>query len=122
MIQHDAGANADRAALLVEVPDLTVVAREINDEAVADGSARKTRSRAARDDRHARLRRRPDDGTGIVRVGGKRHGQRLDLVNGRVCGVELTRQIVKSDVANRRLQSGQLLIGCHIWPGAKLSA
>jgi hypothetical protein len=34
----------------------------------------------------------------------------------------LTRQIVKSDVANRRLQRGQLLIGCHIWPGPKLSA
>ena len=122
MIQHNARANADRAALLVEIPDLTVVAREINDEAVADGSARKTRSRAARNDRYTRLRRRLDDGAGIVRAGGKRHGQRLDLVNRRIRGVELTRQIVKSDVANRRLQRGQLLIGCHIWPDPKLSA
>ena len=74
---------------------------------------RKARSRAARNDRHARLRRRLDDGAGLVRVAGKRHGQRLDLVNRRVRGVELARQIVESDFANRRVQRGQLLIGCH---------
>ena len=33
--------NADRAALLVEIPDLAVVAREINDQTVADGAAAK---------------------------------------------------------------------------------
>ena len=41
LIQHDARADADRAAVLVEIPDLTVVAREINDQPVADGAAAK---------------------------------------------------------------------------------
>ena len=113
LIQHHARADADGAAFQVQVVDVPVVAREINDQAVADGSARKARARAARNDRHARLRRRLDDGAGLVRAAGKRHGQRLDLVNRRVRGVELARQIVKGDFANRRLQRGQLLIWCH---------
>ena len=114
LVQHHARADPDGFAFQVQVVDVPVVAREINDEAVADGSARKTRSRAARNDRYPRLRRRLDDGAGLVRAAGKRHGQRLDLVNGRIRGVELARQIVKSDLANRRVQRGQLLIWCHI--------
>src|SRR5208337_2274489 len=97
LVQHHARADPDGFAFQVQVVDEPVVACEINDDAVADGSARKTRSRAARNDRYTRLRRRLDDGAGLVRAAGKRDGQRLDLVNGRVRGVELTRQIVKGD-------------------------
>ena len=53
---------------------------------------------------------------------GKRHGQRLDLVRRRIRGVKLARQIVKGDLAIRRVQRGQLLSGCHTWPAQKLSA
>ena len=70
LVQHDAGADADGAAFRVEIADVPVVSREINDEAVADGSAGQARARAARDDRDTRLRRRLDDGAGLVRAAG----------------------------------------------------
>ena len=97
LVQHHARAHADGLAFHVQIIYEPVVAREIHHQPVADGAPRKTGPRAARDDRHTRLRRCLDDGAGLARVGGKRHGQRFDLVNGRVGGVELTRQVVKSD-------------------------
>src|ERR1035437_7360421 len=114
LVQHDTRADANGLAFQVKIVNVAVVAREINNKTVANGSARKTRSRAARNDRYTRLRRRLDDGAGLVRAAGKRHGQRLDLVNGRIRRVDLARQIVKGDVAIRRLQRGQLLSGGHM--------
>jgi len=50
LIEHHAGANTHRAFVYVEIVDLAIVAREIDDQSLTDGIADQTRSSAARRD------------------------------------------------------------------------
>ncbi len=113
LIQHDARADADGAAFGVKVADEPVVPGEIDDQPIANRSPGESRAGAPGNDRHARLRRRLDDGTGLGRAIRKGHRQWHNLVRRGVRGVELPRQIVKGDLAICRVQRGHLLGGHH---------
>src|SRR5437868_4479673 len=50
LIEHHAGAGADCARFEIQLGDLAVVAKELNNQSVADRAARQTGARAARSD------------------------------------------------------------------------
>ena len=60
LIQHDAGPDADRARFQIQIGDLTIVAREIDDQTLADRSAGKAAAGAARRDGKAGVGRGED--------------------------------------------------------------
>src|SRR3954453_20119481 len=98
LVQNDSGADAHSASLNVELRDLPVVTRKIDDQSFADGTAGETCSRTPWGDRNVGVRRRSNNGAGFRRRFRKRGSCRLDLVNGRVSRVELPRQVIKPDV------------------------
>src|ERR1022692_2634436 len=59
------------------------------------------------------LRRRLDDGFGLLGVAGEGNGHRLDLVNRGVRRIKLPRQIVEGDITTRRRQRRKLLSRSH---------
>ncbi len=87
--------------------------REINYESLADCAADQPRSGSTRDDRNTRLKGGLNQCAGLPCVAGKTHRNGLDLVEGSVGGVELTRQIVKGYVAVRPGKHRSLLGGSH---------
>jgi len=119
LIQHHAGADTDDAAFLIEFQNLSVVAREIHDEAFADGPAAQAGAGSARNHRHTRDQRRLNDVCRLLHRFGKRHRRRHDLVGRGVRGVKLERQIVERDLAVRGVERRHLLGGKH---GHKLSS
>ena len=80
LIQHHACADAHRPFLRIKICDEPRVTGEIHHHTIADGAADESRSRAARNHRHARLRCALDDGCGLLGIARKRHRHRLDLI------------------------------------------
>ena len=89
VVQHDAGPDAHRAALDVEVGDLAVVAGKVYHQALTNRAADKTRPGTTRNNAHARLHRRLDHRAGLFCIArkGNRHG--LELVDRGIGRVEL---------------------------------
>ena len=112
LIKYDACAHTHAAFFKIEICDLPVVARELDDQAFANRVSNETRAGAARRDRNARIGRRANHQAGLLRGFRKRHADRFDLVNRRVGRIKLARQITKARVASG-LPDLPLLRGSH---------
>ena len=99
LIKHDAGADAHRSIVDVEIVDLAIVAREIDDQSLANSISDQTRAGAAWRDRNVFISGGFDDRTRFLRGVGERDAKRLDLINRRVGGVKLARKIVETHIA-----------------------
>ena len=104
MIQHHARPHAHRAPLQIQLCDFEIVPREIDHQAVTNGTADQARARAARNDADSRLRCRFNQTAGLAGIARKGHAHRLDLVNGRIGGIELPRQVIECNGAIRACQ------------------
>src|SRR5213082_2199749 len=100
LVQHDAGADADAALFKIKTGDLPVVTREFNDQSFADGVPDETCTRASRSNRYARIGCGANDCARLPRIFWKCHTERLDLINGSVSRIKLSRQIVETCVAS----------------------
>ena len=79
---------------------------KIHDQSVADGPARKAGARPPRSDRHPRLRGHPDDRPRLLRIAGKRHPQRFNLIRRRIRRIKLPREIIAGNFATGARQGG----------------
>jgi hypothetical protein len=99
LIQHNAGPDPHAAFFEVEIGDLAVVAREFNDQSVANRVAHQTCAGTSGRHRKTRISCCPNDEACLFGAFRKRRAYRLDLINGRVSRIELPRQIIKARVA-----------------------
>src|SRR6266446_10856140 len=81
LIEHDTGADAHGAIFDVELGDLAIVPRKIDNQSFADRVADQTCACAARDNRNACVGRCTNNGRGLLRAFGKGRANRLDLIN-----------------------------------------
>src|SRR5438552_2048253 len=100
LVQHNAGPDAGAALFKIETGDLPVVTREFNDQSSADRVPDETCSRASRSHRHGRVGCGANDCARLLRVARKRDAERLDLINGGVSRIKLSREIVETRVAS----------------------
>ena len=113
LIQHYPRPDADSSAFQIQIVNLAVIPGEIDDEAFSDGAADESGPSAARNDRDACLPCRRDNGAGLANIARKGDADRLDLIDGGICSVELTAEIVEGDLAIRAGESCPLLCRCH---------
>jgi hypothetical protein len=113
LIEDDSCADVHRAALQINVRDLLVVTREINDQPLAESASSEAGTRAAWNDGNARLARGLDNGASLFRAPGKSDSQGLDLIDGSVSRIQLPREIVEGDLAIHRRERRDLLSGSH---------
>src|SRR5882724_10070147 len=113
LIQYHSRAHANGATLQINVRDLLIVSRKINDQSLPERPARKSRARAARNDGDAGLAGRLDDGARLFGAPRKCHRQRLDLVDRSVGCVQLPGEIVEGDLAIHRRERRDLLSRSH---------
>ena len=99
LIEHNSGADSHRPRFQIEIGYPAVMRRELDDQTIADRAACQPAPSAARRDGDALVRRGPNHRTGLLRAARERHRDRFDLIDGRVGRVELTRQIIESQVA-----------------------
>jgi len=110
LVQYDARLRAYRARLAIEAGDATVIAGIIQDERIAQSATRQTAARAARDHRNIR------GGTGrhqrrrLFHAAGKGNPPRRHLVDGRIRGIQLPRQVIQEDGAGTILLN---VFQCH---------
>jgi hypothetical protein len=83
--------------------------RELDDEALAEGSAHQARASAARDDGEARFGRRAEDRGRLGRAAWEGDTERLHAMDRGVRGVKLSGEFVKGDLAVRAGEQGTLL-------------
>src|SRR5207244_4222360 len=81
LVEHDACADTDGAILDVEIVDFAVVAREIDDQPIADRVTDETRARAARGHRNVFVGRGFDHRARLLSVAREYHTAWLDLIN-----------------------------------------
>ena len=81
LVEHHARADAYRTIVDIEIVDLAIVPREIDDQPVADRVPDQTRAGAAWCDRNIFVRGGADDRAGFVGAARKRHANWLDLIN-----------------------------------------
>src|SRR4051812_18570743 len=91
LVQNDSGADAHSASLNVELRDLPVVTRKIDDQSFADGTAGETCSRAARGDGNVGVSSSANHGARLGRSFRKGHPRGLDLVDRGIGRIELPR-------------------------------
>ena len=113
LIEHHSGADADAAIVEIEVVDLAIVTREIDDQSFADRVPDQAGASATRRDGNIFVGRRFDDRARVLRAGGKGNPQRLDLIDRRVSGVKLAGQIVEAHVAAGSADPLLSCGGCH---------
>src|SRR6202011_5542335 len=83
----------------VEIVDLAIVTREIDDQSFADRISNQTGAGATWRDRNGCVGCRFDDGAGFFRAARKGCAGWFDLVNRGVGRVKLPRQIIEANVA-----------------------
>src|SRR5262245_1568400 len=88
LLEHGARADAHRAAVHIQVSDLTIEASELHDESISNRASDQPRACAARNDRHVCVGCRADHGAGLGRVARKRYAYRLDPVDRRIRGIK----------------------------------
>src|SRR5881394_4015495 len=79
LIEHDTGADADAAIVDVEIVDLAIVAREIDDQSFTNRISDETCSGAARSDGNIFIGSGFDDCAGFLGADWKGDAERLDL-------------------------------------------
>jgi hypothetical protein len=99
LIEHDTGADADAAILDVEIVDLAIVAREIDDQSFANRVPDQAGAGAARCDGNVILGGGFDNGARFLRAGWEGDTEGLDLLNRSVGGVKLAGEIVEAHIA-----------------------
>ena len=99
LIEHDTSADADGAIVDVEIVDLAIVAREIDDQSFTNRISDETCSGAARSDGNIFIGSGFDDCAGFLGADWKGDAERLDLINGSVGGVKLAGQVVETHIA-----------------------
>ena len=99
LIEHDTGADADAAIVDVEIVDLAIVAREIDDQSFANRVPDQAGAGAARCDGNVILGGGFDNGARFLRAGWEGDTEWLDLVNRSVGGVKLAGKIVEAHIA-----------------------
>src|SRR5882724_8436978 len=100
------------AVLAIEIDDLAIMTREVDDQSFADSVAHETRARASRNNRQVNIGCGTNHRACLVRVTGESRADRLDLINGGIGRVKLSRQIIKPSVAPGLLDFS-LLRGSH---------
>src|SRR5262249_30819178 len=105
LIEHDARTDVNAAIVDVEIVDLSIVAREIDDQSFSDGVADETRPGPAWCDRNIFISCSFDDCARFLGAGRKRNAERLDLINRRVRRVKLAREIIEPHIAARSADS-----------------
>src|SRR5256885_524205 len=98
LIEDDTGAGAHAAFVDVEIVDLAIVAREIDDQSFADSVSNQAGTGAARRDRNVFIGRGFNDRARVLRAGWEGDAKRLDLVNRSVSGLKLADEILESHV------------------------
>ena len=114
LIEHDSGADTHSAIFDVELGDLPVVSRELDDQSFANRVSDQARAGATRCDRNVRVRGGTNDRACLLRAARKRYAFRLDLINRRVGRVELAGEVVEMDFA-AGAADGVFLAGGHRW-------
>ena len=99
LIEDDTGAGAHAAFVDIEIVDLAIVAREIDDQSFADRVSNQAGTGAARRDRNVFIGRDFNDRARVLRAGWEGDAKRLDLVNRSVSGVKLAGEIIETHVA-----------------------
>src|SRR5205807_24299 len=99
LVQDDARANPNDSLLDIEIADLAVVSREIDDQAVADRVSDQACAGPAWSDRDIVPGGGFDHGTCLFGRARKSHTERLDLIDRGVGCVKLTGEIVEPNVA-----------------------
>src|SRR4029078_9892923 len=110
----------------MEIGDLSIVTRKVDDQSISNGVPDKTCSRASRRDRKTCVRCRTNDKTRLLCGFRKRCTDGLYLVNRCVSRVELTRQVVEAPIAtglsdfaflrrNHSKPDGNVAQPCSLW-------
>jgi len=99
VIQNHTGADPHGLAIKIQVRDLPIITREIDDHAVTNRPTHQTGSSATRDHGHSGLSGRLDDGAGLASASRKCHRDGFDLIDGCVSRVELAGEVIERDVA-----------------------
>ena len=81
LIEHDTRADAHGTFFQIEIADLPVVARKIDNQTFADGVSHQTRARAARRDGNIPIRRCANHRARLLRAAREGHADRFDLIN-----------------------------------------
>src|SRR5438552_18487956 len=99
LIEHGTGADADAGIVDVEIVDLAIVAREIDDQSLANRVPDQAGAGAARCDGNVILGSGFDNGARFLRAGWEGDTEWLDLVNRSVGSVKLAGEIVEAHIA-----------------------
>src|SRR5712692_7504031 len=100
LIKHYTGADPHGAIFDVELDDLAIVPRKIDDQSFANRVAHQAGAGAARDNRNACVGRYTNNGGGLLCAFWKGRARGFNLINRRIGRVKLTGQIIKSDLAS----------------------
>src|SRR5437773_3073112 len=79
LIEHNACAHAHAAFFKIEIGDLAIVPRKLENQTIADRVSIKASVCSSRSDRQACIGRGSNDETRLLRIFRKRHAERLDL-------------------------------------------
>ena|ERR1043165_3249204 len=105
LVEHHARTDTDRASLRIEVRDAAIVPRKIHNHPLAHATANQSRTRATRNHRYTRIRRRMDYCARLFGAARKSDRNRFDLIMRRVRGIKLPRHIIEPDLTRRRLEN-----------------
>src|SRR2546425_395914 len=105
LIEHNPAAHADRALFQIEIRNPSIEPRELYNQPLANRASGQPTPGPARNHRDVRVRRRTNYRTGLGGVTRKCDCQRFNLVDGRIRGVKLTREVVEANLAIGAAQS-----------------
>src|SRR5947207_41755 len=98
LIQHNAGADTHAAFFEIEIIDLAVVTRELDNQPIPNCVPNQAGARATRCHRNACIGGSVNDCARFPRTAWKGNSCRFDLVNRSVSRVKLSRQVIKPNV------------------------
>jgi hypothetical protein len=101
LVEHNAGAHPNRAFVDVEVFDLAIVPREIDNESFADRIPHQTCAGAPRSDRDVFVRCGLNYRARLFWAGRECDAERLNLIDRSVGGVEVAGKVIEMNVAAR---------------------
>ena len=99
LVQHDTGLHSYRARLAIEAGDAPVIAGTIQDQRITQGAPRQSAARAARDHRNIRRGTGSHQRRRLFHTAGKGDSPGRHLVDGRIRGIQLPRQVIQKNGA-----------------------
>src|SRR2546423_7324525 len=113
LVEHDPGADTDGPIFEIQIGDLAIVPREINDEPLANGAAYEARAGPAWNHLNPGMGGSLDYGAGLTGVARKSDCQGFDLVNRGVSCVKVAGERIKRDLTVRGGEERLLLRRGH---------